>query len=123
MEYRFINHDSCAGESLERVMDDKDVTWDDAFRGDACPSRFARRLERQRDELTDRWERSANAFLIEQGKREAAERQRDGLLEALEMVETYLVERGIESRGTTGRTLVLPRIRAAIASVKGGRDE
>jgi hypothetical protein len=51
------------------------------------------------------------------------ERQRDELLEALEMVETYLIERGIESRGTTGRTLVLPRIRAAIAAVKGGRDE
>jgi hypothetical protein len=48
------------------------------------------------------------------------ERQRDELMEALEMVETYLVERGIESRGTTGRTLVLPRIRAAIAAVKGG---
>ena len=49
------------------------------------------------------------------------ERQRDELLEALEMVETYLVERGIKSRGTTGRTLVLPRIRAAIAAVKGGK--
>lgn len=44
----------------------------------------ARRLERQRDELTDRWEKSANAFLIEQGKFEAAERQRDELMEALE---------------------------------------
>jgi hypothetical protein len=53
MEYRFINHDSCAGESLERVIDDKDVTWDEVFRGDACPSDFARRLERQRDELLE----------------------------------------------------------------------
>jgi hypothetical protein len=59
MEYRFINHDSCAGESLERVADDKDVTWEDGFRGDAVPSDFARRLERQRDELLGALERIA----------------------------------------------------------------
>lgn len=53
MEYRFINHDSCAGESLERVADDKDVTWEDGFRGDAVPSDFARCLERQRDGLLE----------------------------------------------------------------------
>jgi len=42
-----------------------------------------KRYERQRDELTERWEKAANAFLIEQGKREVVERQRDELLEAI----------------------------------------
>jgi hypothetical protein len=44
---------------------------------------FARRLERQRDEITERWERAANAYMIEQGKREAAERQRDEARETI----------------------------------------
>lgn len=33
---------------------------------------------------------------------------------ALKLCERYLVERGIETRGTTGRTIVLPAIRDAI---------
>lgn len=37
------------------------------------------------------------------------------LYEALQAVESYLVERGIETRGVTGRTIVLPKIKAALA--------
>jgi len=40
------------------------------------------------------------------------------LLEALIDVEKYLVERNIETRGTIGRTIILPKIRAAIAKAK-----
>ena len=60
------------------------------------------------------------AWVVDADFARRLERERDELLEALEMVEIYLVERGIETRGTIGRTLVLPRIRAAIAAVKGG---
>ena len=35
-------------------------------------------------------------------------------IDALKTAETYLVERGIECKGTVGRTQVLPRIRAAL---------
>ena len=41
------------------------------------------------------------------------------LLEALEGVEKYLVERGIERKGTVGRTIVLPAIKKAIAKARG----
>lgn len=41
------------------------------------------------------------------------------LLETLEQCEAYLVERGIENKGVTGRTVILPAIRAAIAKGKG----
>jgi hypothetical protein len=41
------------------------------------------------------------------------------LLEALEEAETYLVERGIDIRGVTGRTVILPKMRAAIAKATG----
>jgi hypothetical protein len=60
------------------------------------------------------------AWVVDADFARCLERQRDELLETLEMVEIYLVERGIETRGTIGRTLVLPRIRDAIAAVKGG---
>lgn len=45
------------------------------------------------------------------------------LLEALETCERYLVERGVEFKGRTGRTIVLPKIRAAIAKAKGEPTE
>jgi hypothetical protein len=80
---------------------------------------FARRLERQRDEITERWERAANAYMIEQGKREAAERQRDELLEALEdLINSPQPDErdGEFGRGTTPRR----RAAAVLASVKGG---
>ena len=38
---------------------------------------------------------------------------------ALKLVEDYLVARGIEHRGTVGRTIVLPQIREAIALLHG----
>jgi hypothetical protein len=41
------------------------------------------------------------------------------LLEALEEAETYLVERGVDIRGVTGRTVILPKMRAAIAKATG----
>jgi predicted RNase H-like nuclease (RuvC/YqgF family) len=46
-EYYYSNHDSCAGESLYRVIDDKDVTWDDQYSGFSVTSNFARQLERE----------------------------------------------------------------------------
>jgi len=70
----------------------------------------------------NKWQDSCPLQVVPKSLAVALERQRDELLEALEMVEIYLVERGIETRGTIGRTLVLPRIRAAIAAVKGGPD-
>ena len=70
---------------------------------------LARRLERERDEITERWEKAANAYLIEQGKREAAERQRDELLAACEWAQSQL--------GKHTRPSPLDK---AIASVKGG---
>lgn len=85
----------------------------------------ARRLERQRDELADRWEKSANAFLIEQGKREAAERQRDGLLEALELwglVDDEFTTHGVNPVFASLRNAAIEKHRATIAAVKGGRD-
>lgn len=39
--------------------------------------------------------------------------------DALVECEKYLVERGIENSGVTGRTIVLPKIRAAIAKARG----
>lgn len=42
------------------------------------------------------------------------------LLAALKECERYLVLRGVETRGTVGRTVVLPKIRAAIAKAEGG---
>jgi hypothetical protein len=80
---------------------------------------FARRLERKRDEITERWERAANAYMIEQGKREAAERQRDELMEALDDLINSLQpdeREGEFGRGTTPRK----RAAAVLASVKGG---
>jgi hypothetical protein len=41
------------------------------------------------------------------------------LLEALEAAEAYLVERGLDFRGVTGRTVILPKMRAAIAKATG----
>jgi uncharacterized protein YukE len=84
----------------------------------------ARRLERQRDELTDRWERSANAFLIEQGRREAVERQRDELMEALEDIAKQKILDEVEDPVCCdfedGYTTCVEVARAAIAAVKGG---
>ena len=40
---------------------------------------------------------------------------------ALAMAEQYLVARGIEHRGTIGRTIVLPAIREALIALKNGR--
>lgn len=37
------------------------------------------------------------------------------LAEVLMDVERYLVERGIEHRGVTGRTIILPKVREALA--------
>jgi hypothetical protein len=38
---------------------------------------------------------------------------------ALALAEQYLVARGIEHRGTIGRTIVLPAIREALIALKG----
>ena len=46
------------------------------------------------------------------------ERDRAALMEALELAETYLIERGIATRGTTGRTVVLPKMQAALAAAR-----
>jgi len=53
-EYYYSNHDSCAGESLYRVIDDKDVTWDDQYSGFSVTSNFARQLERELTAMTQR---------------------------------------------------------------------
>lgn len=45
------------------------------------------------------------------------------LLETLEQCEAYLVERGIERKGVTGRTVILPAIRAALAKAKKGEAQ
>lgn len=37
-------------------------------------------------------------------------------MDALKSAEQYLVERGIEQKGTIGRTQVLPRIRSALTN-------
>jgi len=84
----------------------------------------ARRLERQRDELTDRWEKSANAFLIEQGRREAVERQRDELMEALEDIAFGAVIKrasgGCGQRQLSSAAQMSRHAESAIAAVKGG---
>ena len=46
------------------------------------------------------------------------ELDRAALMEALELAETYLIERGIATRGTTGRTVVLPKMQAALAAAR-----
>jgi hypothetical protein len=51
MEYYFDNHDSCAGQSLIRRSDGADVTWSDEFSGNSVPADFARKLERELDQL------------------------------------------------------------------------
>jgi hypothetical protein len=63
MEYYFANHDSCAGESIVRLMDKKDVTWDDKFQGLSAPSYFARQLERERDEAQEQRDTLAAAMI------------------------------------------------------------
>ena len=42
---------------------------------------------------------------------------------ALTLAEQYLVARGIEHRGTIGRTIVLPAIREALIALKNGKGE
>jgi len=44
-EYEFQNRDSCAGETLHRIHDGKDVT--SAYTEGAVPSSFARKLEQR----------------------------------------------------------------------------
>ena len=44
-EYYFVNHDDSAGESIKRVSDRQDVSWNDEFQGFSVPSKFARELE------------------------------------------------------------------------------
>lgn len=44
------------------------------------------------------------------------ETDRAALMEALELTESYLIERGIATRGTMGRTVVLPKIQSALAA-------
>ena len=44
------------------------------------------------------------------------ETDRSALMEALELAETYLMERGIATRGTVGRTVVLPKMQQALAA-------
>jgi len=87
-------------------------------------SGFSRRLERQRDELTDRWEKSANAFLIEQGRREAVERQRDELMEALEDIAFGAVIKrasgGCGQRQLLSAAQMSRHAESAIAAAKGG---
>lgn len=46
-EYYFINHDDSAGESLERICDGRDVSWDDEYMGAAVPASLARTIERE----------------------------------------------------------------------------
>ena len=109
----------------ERLTPETDAVWVHCVRNPGPGSGVriachARRLERQRDEITERWERAANAYMIEQGKREAAERQRDELLEALDdLINSPQPDEreGEFGRGTTPRK----RAAAAIASVKGGQ--
>ena len=40
---------------------------------------------------------------------------------ALSLAEEYLIARGIEHRGTVGRTIVLPAIREALIALKNGK--
>ena len=40
-------------------------------------------------------------------------------IKVLELVEKYLVERHIETRGITGRTIVLPAVREHLAKLRG----
>jgi len=46
------------------------------------------------------------------------ELDRAALMEALELAETYLIERGIATRGTMGRTVVLPKMQAALSTAR-----
>ena len=46
------------------------------------------------------------------------ETDRAVLMEAMELAESYLIERGIATRGTTGRTVVLPKIQSALAAAR-----
>jgi hypothetical protein len=105
----------------ERPTPETDAeSFSNVYQGELVRAAFARRLERQRDEITEQWERAANAYMIEQGKREAAERQRDELMEALDdLINSPQPDEreGEFGRGTTPRK----RAAAAIASVKGGQ--
>jgi hypothetical protein len=49
---------------------------------------------------------------------EALEIDRAALMGALELAETYLIERGIATRGTMGRTVVLPKMQAALSTAR-----
>lgn len=51
------------------------------------------------------------------------ELDRRALMEALELAETYLIERGIATRGTTGRTVVLPKMQAALSAARANFPE
>ena len=63
------------------------------------------------DKVPDQVEQAeANALLI------AAAPE---MLEALQDAATYLVERGIHIRGVIGRTIILPKMQAAIAKATG----
>lgn len=52
---------------------------------------FAEDLERKLAELTERWEKAANAYLIEKGKHEATQAKLDEAREALEKIEERYV--------------------------------
>jgi len=91
-EYYYSNHDSCAGESLYRVIDDRDVTCDDQYSGFSVTSNFARQLERELAEAREIAEMQKETMrqLREQygiGERNVMRelrQQRDTLAEALE---------------------------------------
>jgi len=49
---------------------------------------------------------------------DALKQSHDELVAALELAEKYLVDRNIDKIGVTGRTVVLPAIRVALAKAK-----
>jgi hypothetical protein len=76
--------------------------------------------------ITDDASLHTDAFESPAKAREFARRlelDRSALMEALELAETYLIERGIATRGTTGRTVVLPKMQAALAAARANFPE
>ena len=150
-EYYYSNHDSCAGESLYRVIDDKDVTWDDQYSGFSVTSKFARQLERElaeaRDQLAGAGKLMKACDVLVRDLAEVRE-QRDRLAEAMIPAMTRAYARGynhghedtVESTFMTThasdeltffaddiRQMLLdgsqPEAQAALAAVKGASHE
>jgi hypothetical protein len=86
-EYYYSNHDSCAGESLYRVIDDRDVTWDDQYSGFSVTSNFARQLERELAEAREKATTAWSDNLILDSRNRQLERELGEAREEIEMLQ------------------------------------